>query len=199
MGRLCPEKGFDRAIDAARRARVPLLIAGRVFPYPAHQRYFEAAIAPRLDRRIRWIGAVGLARKRRLLSSANCVVVPSVVPETSSLVAMEALACGTPVVAQALGALPEIVEHGRTGFLVHDVDEMADALVRARSLDREACASAARERFTARQMTDRYLALYERIALERGPGYAISRGEIRERIGAPSPAPDGGDRVPPSP
>src|SRR5437763_12319148 len=99
LGRVCPEEGFHLALDAAEIAGVPLLIAGQVFPYPYHQRYFAAEIRPRLGREARFLGPVGFTRKRRLLSAAHCLLVPSLVAETGPLVAMEALACGTPVVA----------------------------------------------------------------------------------------------------
>jgi glycosyltransferase involved in cell wall biosynthesis len=122
LGRVCREKGFDDALEASRRADIPLLLAGAVFPYADHQAFFRDHIAPRLDRRRRWIGAVAGRSKQRLLAKARCLLVPSKVPETSSLVAMEALAAGTPVVAYRTGALPEIVEDGRTGLLVETVD-----------------------------------------------------------------------------
>ncbi|HJS87072.1 MAG TPA: glycosyltransferase, partial [Acetobacteraceae bacterium] len=93
LGRLCPEKGQHIALDAARRASMPLLIAGAAFPYPAHQDYVARAIRPRLGAG-RLLGPVGFARKRRLLSAARCLLIPSLAPETSSLVAMEAAACG---------------------------------------------------------------------------------------------------------
>jgi len=164
LGRVCPEKGFHLALDAAEIAGVPLLIAGQVFPYPYHQHYFEAEIRPRLGRGARFLGPVGFARKRRLLSVARCLLVPSLVPETGSLVAMEALACGTPVVAFPAGALTEIVEPGVTGFLVNDAREMAEALVMAEKIDPERCRAAARRRFSLDRMVERYFAVYQRLA-----------------------------------
>jgi glycosyltransferase involved in cell wall biosynthesis len=160
LSRICPEKGLHDAVLAARAADVPLVIGGRVFPYPAHQAYFRDRLAPLLDSRRRFLGPLGGARKRRLLTAARCLLVPSTAPETSSLVAMEALAAGTPVVARRVGALPEIVEHGRTGFVVDDVPEMADAIRRCSEIDPGACRTAARERFAAPRMVRRYLELY---------------------------------------
>jgi glycosyltransferase involved in cell wall biosynthesis/CelD/BcsL family acetyltransferase involved in cellulose biosynthesis len=169
LGRVCPEKGFADALRAAREARVPLLIAGCVFPYPEHQRYFEDEIAPLLDERRRFVGPVGSRRKRALLALARCLLVPSRAPETSSLVAMEALACGTPVIAYSAGALPSIVEHGRTGFVVRDSHQMAEGIRRAGELRQSDCRGAAEERFSAALMVRRYLALYRRLAPRRAP------------------------------
>jgi glycosyltransferase involved in cell wall biosynthesis len=164
LGRICPEKGLHIALDAARRAGRTLLLAGEVFPYPEHERYFREEIAPRLDRRRRFIGPVGFARKRRLLTAARCLLLPSLAPETSSLVAMEALACGTPVIAFPAGALPEIVEHGRTGFLIENEEEMATAIEEAGELDPEVCRARARERFDVGPMAARYLRRYRALA-----------------------------------
>jgi glycosyltransferase involved in cell wall biosynthesis len=165
LGRICPEKGFHLALDAAGEADVPLIVAGEVFRYRAHEDYFCNEILPRLDgRRRRFIGPVGFARKRRLLAAARCVLVPSLAPETSSLVTMEALACGTPVIAFPSGALPEIVEHGRTGFLVDGPREMAQAIRRAGEIDPAECRAAARERFSAARMIGEYFSLYGRLA-----------------------------------
>jgi glycosyltransferase involved in cell wall biosynthesis len=164
LGRICPEKGVHIAMNAAARARVPLVIAGKVFPYPAHLEYFEHAVTPRLGLMHSYIGPVRAERKRRILASARCLIVASPVPETSSLVAMEALAAGTPVVAFANGALPEIIDHGKTGLLVSDEDEMAAAIGEVGRLSPQACRTAARERFDVRHMIDRYFAVYEKIA-----------------------------------
>ncbi len=164
LGRICPEKGYDIALRAARAADVALLLAGHVFPYEAHERHFRDCIEPLLDGQRRFIGTVGFKRKRRLLAAARCLVVPSLAPETSSLVAMEALACGTPVVAFPSGALAEIVEEGRTGFLVHSEGEMAQAIRAASRLGADACRRAARERFDLAHTARRYLELYQSLA-----------------------------------
>lgn len=164
LGRICPEKGFDDALDAARAARVPFVMAGTVFPYPAHEAHFREAILPRLDRRRRFVGAVEGTAKERLLGEAACLLLPSKARETSSLVAMEALAAGTPVIAYPSGAIPEIVEHGRTGFLVEGVEGLAAAIARAGEIDAEACRATARERFSASRMVARYMDRYAELA-----------------------------------
>jgi glycosyltransferase involved in cell wall biosynthesis len=174
LGRVCPEKGFHHALDAAAQAQVPLLLAGHVFPYEYHQRYFEDEIRPRLGGQARFLGAIGLARKRRLLTAARCLLVPSLVPETSSLVAMEALACGTPVVAFPVGALAEIIEPGVTGFLVDDTEQMAEAILAAARLDREHCRAVARRRFPVERMVARYFALYQELTRRGMPGQRCS-------------------------
>lgn len=164
LGRICPEKGFHLAFGAAALAGVPLLLGGMVFPYAAHRHYFRTEIAPRLGTAGRFLGPLDFIRKRRFLSAARCLLAPSLVAETSSLVAMEAIACGTPVVAFPMGALRDIVEPDVTGFLVTDVREMAEAIDAAGRLDREVCRAAARRRFSQEGMVARYLALYERLA-----------------------------------
>lgn len=163
LGRICPEKGFHFALRAARMARREMVLAGEVFPYAAHRDYFKKKIEPLIDHRRRYIGPVGFARKRQLLAQARCLLIPSTVAETSSLVAMESLSAGTPVVAFGSGALPEIIEHGRTGFLVKNQAEMAAAIGKAGDLDPEACRYAAHSRFSAGQMIGRYLAAYSQM------------------------------------
>lgn len=164
LGRICPEKGVHVAMNAAARARIPLVIAGKVFPYPAHLEYFEHAVRPRLNPMHRYIGPIGGEKKRRILEAACCLIVASLVPETSSLVAMEALAAGTPVVAFAKGALPEVIDHGKTGLLVSDEDEMVGALGEVHRLSSQACRATARERFDVHRMVDQYFAVYDKIA-----------------------------------
>lgn len=172
LGRVCPEKGIHLALDAAHLAGLPLLIGGMVYPYESHTAYFEQEIAPRLDRSRRFLGPLGFAAKRRFLTAARCLVLPSLCAETSSLVAMEALACGTPVVAFPNGALPEIVEHGRTGFLVRDVGEMAAAMRDAPRLSSGLCRAEARRRFSLDAMTARYLNLYRTVIAGTGRSLA---------------------------
>ena len=167
LSRVCPEKGLHLALEAAHMAGTPLLIGGEIFPYQSHQEYFTNDVAPRLDRMRRYLGPVGFGRKRRLLAAARCLLVPSLVHETSSLVAMEAASCGTPVIAFRNGALPEVVEDGRTGFLVNDAAEMAAAIDRVGEIDSHTCRQVARERFSLEMMTSAYLARYQAIASQR--------------------------------
>jgi glycosyltransferase involved in cell wall biosynthesis len=172
--RICPEKGVHLAIEAAKEADVTLLIAGEIYPYDEHRRYFAEQVRPRLDRRRRFIGIVAGARKRRLLAAARCLLVPSLVAETSSLAAREALAVGTPVVAFPAGALVDIVEHGRTGFLVEDVPQMVQAIRDATAIDPDLCRATARARFSVNRMIERYFGVYAMLA--RRPGRAGHAG-----------------------
>jgi glycosyltransferase involved in cell wall biosynthesis len=167
LGRICPEKAFHLAMDACACAGMPFLLAGQVFGYGTHQAYFETEIVPRLDRTRRFIGSIGLRRKRRLLSAAQCLVAPSLVSETSSLVAMEALACGTPVVAFPAGALAEIVEDGKTGFLVRSPRELPSAIRACRELSSEVCRETARKRFSQSRTVSEYLGIYMQLAQRR--------------------------------
>jgi glycosyltransferase involved in cell wall biosynthesis len=160
LGRICPEKGVHLAIDAAKAADVPLLIAGEIFGYEAHRKYFTEEIEPRLDAKRRYLGPAGFARKRRLLNAARCLLVASPEAETSSLVTREAIACGTPVIAFPNGALPESVRDGRTGFLVDDVAGMARAIGRSREIDPETCRRFARDHFSIERMRARYVETY---------------------------------------
>jgi len=176
LGRVCPEKGFHLALEAAEMAEFPLVVAGEIFRYRDHENYYQREILPRLDNHMRrFIGPIGVARKRRLLAAARCLLAPSLVPETSSLVSMEALACGTPVIAYPSGALPDIIEHGRTGFLVESPREMARAIHDAARLDPNVCRAAARERFSSERMIGQYLDLYERLARS-GASHTVEAG-----------------------
>lgn len=166
LGRICPEKNAHEALEAGTQAGLPVWLAGRVFPYPEHVDYFRQKVEPLLRERRnglqhRFLGAVGRDERNRLLAGARCLLHPTLAPETSSLVAMEALAMGTPVVAYPSGALPEVVEDGVTGFLVGGVEEMASALSRVAEIWRHVCRRAAEQRFDSRRMVARYFDLYE--------------------------------------
>jgi glycosyltransferase involved in cell wall biosynthesis len=167
LGRICPEKGVHLAIEAARVAGVPLLIAGQVYPYEAHRRYFEETIRPALGPDCRFLGPVGFVRKRRLLTAALCLLVPSLAAETSSLVAREAAACGTAVVAFPNGAMAETVRHGETGFIVPDAAGMAAAIPAGATIDPARCRAVAAACFSEDAMIARYFAVYRRLASPR--------------------------------
>lgn len=163
LGRICPEKGVDVALRVARRLDTPMIIAGPVHPFEDHEVYFADRVRPLLDETRRYVGAVGLNEKVALLAEARCLLVPSLVAETSSLVAMEALASGTPVIGYRSGALPEIVEHGKTGFIVDSEEEMANAVQRIGEISPAACRFAAEARFDCERMVREYLNLYRTI------------------------------------
>lgn len=163
LGRICPEKGTHLAIEAARRSGNTVLVAGTVFEYPEHRTYFEQMVRPTLNDHARFLGGVGGKRKIALLAGAQCLLIPSLARETSSLTAMEAMACGTPVIARESGALPEIVAQGRTGVLVSSVSEMTSALASVSKIDRRECRREAERRFSNRSMLASYLSLYAQV------------------------------------
>lgn len=164
LGRICPEKAPHLAIELARRRRRRLVLAGAVYPFPAHQEYFRREIAPHLGGNVKWLRGLSRAQKIAWLQSAAAVIIPSQAEETSSLVAMEAAACGRPVLAWRSGALPEIVGQGLTGWLGNSVDELAAAAGRLRHLETAACRRRAVERFDARRMAEEYFRLYQHLA-----------------------------------
>ena len=159
-GRMCPEKGVDTAIGAARRAGIPLRIAAKMSE-AAEQLYFDRQIRPLLGGDIDYVGEVGRTEKLTLLGEAVCLLNPIAWPEPFGMVMVEALACGTPVVATPMGAAPEIIDHGVTGFIRSGEESLADALGSAPRLDRRACRRAVAERFSAERMVADHVALYE--------------------------------------
>lgn len=174
LGRICPEKGVHIALEVAHRLDIPMIVAGPVHPFRAHQTYYSERVEPLLDNKRRYAGPIDLGQKIDLLSRARCVLIPSLAAETSSLVAMEAAAAACPVVGFRSGALPEIVEHGLTGFIADSADEMAEYTMRARDISPQRCRKRARERFDAGRMRREYLTLYERVmtTLHLGAGCA---------------------------
>ncbi len=162
LGRICEEKGTHVALDIAAQAGMPITIAGQVYPFSYHQQYFDREIAPRLQRTpdARFVESPSFDEKRQLLWQAQAVLITSVVDETSSLVAMEAAASGTPVIAFRRGALPEVIEDRLTGFLVQDPAEAVAALQQIHQISPQACAGHAQKNFSSKTMANGYAALY---------------------------------------
>ena len=169
LGRICPEKGTHLAIEAARKSGIPLVLAGAVYPFSYHQRYFEQEIRPRIERsngNVLFIDSPTFEQKVKLLRHARALIQPTLAPETSSLVAMEAMACGTPVIALRAGALPEVVVHGETGFLVRSMPAMIAAIHDAGRISPQACRAHVEANFTSQRMGDDYEQLYETVIQE---------------------------------
>jgi glycosyltransferase involved in cell wall biosynthesis len=162
LGRMCADKGVDLAIDVARAARITLLIAAKCSE-PGERAFFDRRIRPRLGEDVRWLGEADGTRKRFLLADARALVAPVRWEEPFGLVAVEALACGTPVVGMRRGAFPEIVREGVTGFLCDRPEELPDAIRRLDSIDPIACRRDAEARFSVDLMVDRYERIYERV------------------------------------
>jgi glycosyltransferase involved in cell wall biosynthesis len=171
LGRISPEKRPDRAIAIAKATGRRLKIAAKVDPID--RTYFEEKIEPLLDHPlIEFIGEIGDDRKSTFLGGADALLFPIDWPEPFGLVMIEAMACGTPVIAYDHGSASEVVEPGLTGFIVRDQAEAADAVARAASLDRGAIRRRFEQRFSARAMAERYLELYARLAAPAEMGVA---------------------------
>jgi glycosyltransferase involved in cell wall biosynthesis len=165
LGRICEEKAPHMALEIAERASLPISIAGQVYPFSYHQQYFEREVASRLQEMANatFISAPSFATKRRLLREAQALLITSLADETSSLVAMEAAASGTPVIAFRRGALPEVVREEITGFLVEDIAGAVEACARIEVISNIACAAHAQENFSSTKMADGYARLYTKI------------------------------------
>jgi glycosyltransferase involved in cell wall biosynthesis len=160
MGRIEPQKGPDIAVDVARTLNAPIDLAGPIID----RELFASSIKPHLDERIRYIGVLNHEQKNRCLGGARCVLMPSRWNEPFGLVAIEAMACGTPVVGLANGALPEIIDEGVTGFVTKDPRELPRLVEEAFHLDRSAIRRRSAERFDIAQAAAGYEALYTEIA-----------------------------------
>jgi glycosyltransferase involved in cell wall biosynthesis len=159
LGRISPEKRPDLAIAVAKEVGVPLKIAAKVDP--VDRDYFERDIAPLLDHPlVEFIGEIGDAGKAAFLGGALALLFPIDWPEPFGLVMIEAMACGTPVIARGCGSVPEIVDPGRTGFVADTLDDLVDAVKRVDTIDRAACRHHAEERFSVERMANDYEAVY---------------------------------------
>lgn len=166
FGRIHPDKGTATAVDVARRAGLPLVIAGIV-----HDRaYFEERVAPHIDgEAVRYLGPVGPRDRSRLLAGARALLHLIDFAEPFGLSVVEAMACGTPVIAHPRGALPEIVTDGVDGFLVSDAEDAVAAVAAAAELDRRTVRATVERRFTAGRMVEDYIRAYRRVTGDHGP------------------------------
>jgi glycosyltransferase involved in cell wall biosynthesis len=163
LGRISPEKRPDLAIALAKRVGLPLKIAAKVDP--VDRRYFEEEIEPLMDDPlINFIGEIGEDAKAPFLGGARALVFPIDWPEPFGLVVIEALACGTPVIARPCGSVPELLVHGRTGFIADTLEEMEAAVRSLDRIDRAECRREVEARFTVERMADGYEALYQSLA-----------------------------------
>ncbi len=156
LGRVSPEKAPHLAVAAAKLAGVPIVLAGQVYPFRWHEEYWERELRPLVDGdRVRWVAVPPFAEKARLLREARALLVTSQVEETTSLVALEAMASGTPVIAFAVGALREVVT-GKTGLLVQTVEEMAAAISLVSAIRPQDCRERVEQDYSVKGMVDGY-------------------------------------------
>ncbi len=161
LGRISPEKRVDRAIEIAKRTGMPLKIAAKIDK--VDQEYFEEVIKPLLDHRlVEFVGEIGDREKNEFLGNAYAVLFPIDWLEPFGLVMIEAMACGTPVIAWPHGSVPEVMEDGVTGFIVEDLDDAVQAIEKLASFDRRQCRQVFERRFTADRMASDYVNIYER-------------------------------------
>lgn len=165
LGRVSPDKGTDQAVKLATRVGMPLRIAARVDPFDRD--YFQNVLRPLLSHPlVEYVGEITDAEKNDFLGNAYALVCPYVWPEAFGLVVIEALACGTPVLAYNRGSFPEIIQSGVTGFLCENLDEMITAVEQVSGLDRRQCRFAFEQRFTVERMVQDYLQVYEQLVGE---------------------------------
>jgi glycosyltransferase involved in cell wall biosynthesis len=164
LGRISPEKRPDRAIEIAVRAGVQLKIAAKVDR--ADRTYWEDTIAPlvRAHANVEFIGEITEREKSAFLGGARALLFPIDWEEPFGLAMIEAMACGTPVIAFGRGSVPEVVDPGVTGFIVHDMDGAVDAVARVDELDRRVVRDRFETRFTAERMALDYVDIYRRLA-----------------------------------
>ncbi|AMA57778.1 glycosyltransferase family 4 protein [Bradyrhizobium sp. CCGE-LA001] len=190
LGRISPEKGPDKAIEIAARAGVRLKMAAKIDA--ADQRYWDQVIAPMVAAHpnVEFIGEINEFQKADFLGNARALLFPICWPEPFGLVMIEAMACGTPVIALAHGSVEEVIDHGVSGFVVSSVDEAVAAAKSVGTLERQAIRARFEQRFTAERMARDYLAAYRRLpALQQAPQLdmlAIPASEDAIRMPIPS-------------
>ena len=167
LGRVSPEKRVDRTIQIAKRTGIPLKIAAKIDP--TNQEYYEREIEPLLHEagpEVEFVGEIGEAQKNEFLGHAFALLFPIDWPEPFGLVMIEAMACGTPVIAYRNGSVPEVLDNGATGFIVNGMQGAIDAVARVPQISRARCREVFEERFSARRMAQDYVRVYEQVAAQ---------------------------------
>lgn len=185
LGRISPEKRCDRAIEMAIATQLPIKIAAKIDK--VDQEYYKKTIEPLLDHElVDFIGEINEEQKQEFLGNAKALLFPIDWPEPFGLVMLEAMACGTPVIAWNMGSVPEIIENGKNGFIVNNMEESINAIRNLHSIERRTVRQTFLDRFTALRMTRDYLKLYQQIILkknaEQAPGYRSVKMEMVKDI-----------------
>jgi glycosyltransferase involved in cell wall biosynthesis len=177
LGRTSPEKGLDRAIEIAQCAGMPLKIAAKIDK--VDQEYFDTCIRPLLNSPdIEFVGEIGYPEKNQFLGEAMALLFPIAWPEPFGIVMIEAMACGTPVIAYPFGSVPEVVKHGVSGYIVPDLQAAVDAVKKVDGLDRKIIRKYFDRHFTATRMAEDYLRIYERLLARKKMPRAVNDGVL---------------------
>lgn len=166
VGRISLEKGVHFAIEVAQYLDLPLIIAAKLdseVDAPHDVSYFKQFVEPKLSDQIKWIGEVNETERNKLMKGALCSLHPITWPEPFGLTIIESMACGTPVVAFKLGSIPEIIEDGKSGYVVENVSQMIEAVVSIPKIDREYCRKYVLNKFSVKNMVDGYEEIYHKI------------------------------------
>jgi glycosyltransferase involved in cell wall biosynthesis len=185
VGRIAPKKGLHHAINVTKKLNMKLVIAAKYVQY--HDDYFQNIIKPQLSDKIQWIGEVNEIERNKLMSNARAFLHPACWDEPFGLTMIEALACGTPVIAYKRGSIPEIIKHEKVGFIVNNETEMARAIMKINTIDREACRRYALSKFNVEKMTDEYEIVYRAVI---GGDYTSIKKSRNAQIMRPLPLPD---------
>ena len=177
LGRTSPEKGLDKAIEIAKLCDMPLKIAAKVDRVDVE--YFKGVIKPLLNHPlIEFVGEIGYPEKIDFLGNAAALLFPIQWPEPFGIVMIEAMACGTPVIAYPRGSVPEVIEDGLTGFIVSDDKEIVEAIRNVERFNRRNCRKRFEQRFTDVRMAQDYLAIYERMVQSESAPLALTDGVL---------------------
>lgn len=177
IGRFSPEKGAHIALKAAKECGVPLILAGKLNEW--EKPYFDAEIKPLLDgKKYKMIGEINFLEKKELLSNAVATLFPIQWAEPFGLVVIESMACGTPVIALNNGSIPELIEHGLSGFIANNYPELVKYIHQIDQLDRNIVYTWAFNRFTVERMADQYLKTYQELIVDK---HETSRARLMKR------------------